>query len=77
MRRLVVLFVFVSCTLFAGPKQLLVLGQKPDGHPPGTHEYMPGAGVVAALMELFTGQRDLNCLRSAKHWMAVKLVMQN
>ena len=51
MRRLVVLFVFVSCTLFAGPKQLLVLGQKPDGHPPGTHEYMPGAGVVAALMK--------------------------
>ncbi len=50
MRRLVVLFVFVSCTLFAGPKQLLVLDQKPDGHPPGTHEYMPGAGVVAALM---------------------------
>ncbi len=37
-------------SLDAAPKRLLVLGQKPDGHPPGTHEYMPGARLVTALM---------------------------
>ena len=34
----------------AAPKQLLLLGQKPDGHPPGTHEYMAGARVLKALL---------------------------
>ena len=45
------LLVFLlALSLDAVPKQLLVLGQKPDGHPPGTHEYMPGARIVKALM---------------------------
>ena len=43
-------FLFVGVSLVAAPKQVLVLGQKPDGHPPGTHEYMPGARVVKALL---------------------------
>ena len=42
---------FAALTFFAAPKQLLLLGQKPDGHPPGTHEYMPGARVLAALLK--------------------------
>ncbi|MBC8326860.1 MAG: ThuA domain-containing protein [Verrucomicrobia subdivision 3 bacterium] len=50
---MVVLFTF---SVDAAPKQLLVLGQKPDGHPPGTHEYMPGARVVQALM---AGHQDV------------------
>jgi type 1 glutamine amidotransferase len=29
------------------PKRVLLLGQKPDGHPPGTHEYMSGQRVLA------------------------------
>ena len=29
------------------PKRLLLIGQKPDGHPPGTHEYMPGVRLLA------------------------------
>ena len=41
---------FAALALFAAPKQLLVLGQKPDGHPPGTHEYLPGARVLRALL---------------------------
>ena len=45
-----------SITTLAAPKQLLILGQKPDGHPPGTHEYMPGARIVKALM---SGQKDV------------------
>ena len=44
------LVLLLVVSLDAAPKRLLILGQKPDGHPPGTHEYMPGAGVVAALM---------------------------
>lgn len=32
-------------------KTLLLLGQKPDGHPPGTHEYMPAQRVVAHLLK--------------------------
>jgi len=46
----------LAVSLNAVPKQLLVLGQKPDGHPPGTHEYMPGARIVQALM---AGHKDV------------------
>lgn len=31
-------------------KTLLLLGQKPDGHPPATHEYMPGQRILAHLL---------------------------
>jgi type 1 glutamine amidotransferase len=51
MSRFLFVLLFVAASLSAAQKQLLVLGQKPDGHPPGTHEYMPGARVVAALMK--------------------------
>jgi HEPN domain-containing protein len=43
------LFVAFNSTQ-AAPKQILLLGQKPDGHPPGTHEYMAGARVLKALL---------------------------
>jgi type 1 glutamine amidotransferase len=33
------------------PQKLLLLGQSPDGHPSTTHEYMPGAAIIAKLME--------------------------
>ncbi|MDP7011208.1 MAG: ThuA domain-containing protein [Verrucomicrobiota bacterium] len=46
----VFVFLFLGVSIIAAPKKLLVLGQKPDGHPPGTHEYMPGARIVKALM---------------------------
>lgn len=36
--------------LAAEPKTLLLLGQSPDGHPPGTHEYMAGANIMAKLL---------------------------
>jgi type 1 glutamine amidotransferase len=40
---------FASHVVGAEPvkKKLLLLGQKPDGHPPGTHEYLPGLRVLA------------------------------
>ena len=34
----------------AAPKRLLLLGQKPDGHPAGTHEYLPGQRILAKLL---------------------------
>lgn len=34
----------------AQPKRLLLLAQKPDGHPPGTHEYLPGQRLLARLL---------------------------
>ena len=33
------------------PRRLLILGQGPDGHPAGTHEYMAGARVMAACLQ--------------------------
>ena len=33
------------------PKQLLLLGQGPDNHPPGTHEYLPGLTIVKTLVK--------------------------
>lgn len=32
------------------PKRILFIGQAPDGHPPGTHEYRAGAGLMAKLV---------------------------
>jgi type 1 glutamine amidotransferase len=42
---------FVTKVAAAEPKRLLIIGQGPDGHPPTTHEFMPGATVLAALLE--------------------------
>ena len=33
------------------PIRLLIVGQKPDGHPPTTHEFMAGAQVLATLLK--------------------------
>jgi len=33
------------------PKRLLIVGQGPDGHPPTTHEFMPGARVLTELLK--------------------------
>jgi hypothetical protein len=38
-------------------KTLLLLGQKPDGHPYGTHEYMPGQRVLKHLLGDVPGWR--------------------
>jgi hypothetical protein len=44
----------LSITAFAADtKKLLVVGQGPDGHPPTTHEFMPGAKVLAELLKPF------------------------
>jgi type 1 glutamine amidotransferase len=40
----------------AAAKRLLIVGQSPDGHPPTTHEFMPGAAVLSELLKPY---RDL------------------
>jgi hypothetical protein len=49
----VFLFGFVPSTLADPPKKILLLGQKPDGHPPQSHEYMAGMKLVAKLLEQY------------------------
>jgi type 1 glutamine amidotransferase len=41
---------FAAASATAAEKKLLLLGQRPDGHPPGTHEYMAGQRVVQHLL---------------------------
>jgi type 1 glutamine amidotransferase len=46
----------VGASVFADePKKLLLLGQKPDGHPPGTHEYMAGQRLLTKLLANVNG----------------------
>ena len=42
-----------SSVFAADAKRLLIVGQGPDGHPPTTHEFMPGAKVLAELLKPF------------------------
>ena len=34
-------------------KRLLLIGQGPDGHPPGTHEFLPGVRILAHCLKQF------------------------
>ncbi len=57
MLRLLTLALLFTATAFGAEKaKLLVIGQGPDGHPPGTHEFMAGTRVVQALL---AGRDDL------------------
>ncbi|MBI3880689.1 MAG: ThuA domain-containing protein [Verrucomicrobia bacterium] len=50
------LFCLATAGAFAAdakPRRLLIVGQGPDGHPPTTHEFMPGAKVLAELLKPF------------------------
>ena len=40
-------FLGLTLSLSGASKQLLVLGQKPDGHPPSTHKYIPKSENLA------------------------------
>lgn len=53
MKRLIFALWLVSFSLNVSAeetKKLLLLGQKPDGHKPSTHEYMPGVQLMAKLL---------------------------
>ncbi|MCE9532791.1 MAG: hypothetical protein K8T89_16970, partial [Planctomycetes bacterium] len=48
LRLLLASLVFLSAEIHsnAAPKKLLLVGQGPDGHPPLTHEYLPGVSII-------------------------------
>ena len=39
----------------SGKKRLLLIGQGPDGHPAGTHEFLPGRADPGSLPEAVPG----------------------
>ena len=51
----------------AEAKKILLLGQSPDGHPPGTHEYMPGVEVLAKLLKKSPGV-ELQVVNADNPW---------
>ena len=51
----------------AAPKQLLLIGDKPDGHKPGTHEYMAGVRILAKLLEKVP-EVETRVVRGAEPW---------
>ena len=42
------------------PKRLLIVGQGSDGHPPTTHEFMPGARVLAGAVAAMAAPASWN-----------------
>ena len=51
----------------AEPKNLLLVGQSPDNHPPGTHEYTPGMEHLARLLEP-TGELKIRVVKADEPW---------
>lgn len=57
-----------AASLFAAePKRLLLVGQSPDGHPPGTHEYMLGVERLAGLLDSTAGL-ELRVVKADEPW---------
>lgn len=68
------LFLAIGLSLCVGgslqaeaPKKLLLMGQGPDGHPPQTHEYNAGVGIVARLLKDVPGI-ETNVVRADEPW---------
>ncbi|CAN5254290.1 hypothetical protein BH10PLA2_BH10PLA2_13470 [soil metagenome] len=50
-----VLFLAAPVQAADPPKKILLLGTKPDTHPPESHEYMAGVRLVARMLKQFPG----------------------
>ncbi len=50
-RTMFTLLMFATAAQAQEPKKLLLLAQKADGHPVGTHEYRPGLKIVQTLLQ--------------------------
>jgi type 1 glutamine amidotransferase len=69
---LVTLLLAVTLTTLATAQQpptkkLLLLGQSPDGHPPATHEYLPGLRVLAKCLA-GTPQLQISVINADEPW---------
>lgn len=67
---------FLGCVLVLGvaqsgfadnPRRLLLLGQRPDGHPATTHEYMAGNRILAKLLKQFP-DLDIQIVQADDPW---------
>jgi type 1 glutamine amidotransferase len=68
MIRLLLLSLFFAVSAVgAEKKKLLLIGQGPDGHPPGTHEFMAGTKVLKALLEPYS-EIDLAVAKADEPW---------
>ncbi len=52
----------------AEPKRLLLIGQGPDGHPPGTHEFVAGIKVVDALLKPYAEKIQTTITNADEPW---------
>jgi hypothetical protein len=62
-----VLFLTSSAQAADPPKKILLLGTKPDTHPPGSHEYMAGARLVARMLKQFP-EIDVQVVQADPPW---------
>jgi Trehalose utilisation len=69
-RRFVVAVVLLAVSVplaAAEPKNLLLVGQSPDNHPPGTHEYTRGVERLAELLEP-TAELKIRVVKADEPW---------
>src|SRR5262249_43966609 len=60
-------FACASPCLAGPPKKVLLVGQGPDGHPPGTHEYLAGVKVIAKCLQPVAGL-EVMTVRADGRW---------
>jgi hypothetical protein len=60
-------FCWATSASAESPKKLLLIGQGPDGHPPGTHEYVAGIDVLARCLKPVKGL-ELTVVRAEGPW---------
>lgn len=68
-----ILLIAVLCALIlpasaAEPKRVLLIGQGPDGHPVGTHEFMQGVQFIEKLLAPYKGQIETTIVKADEPW---------
>jgi hypothetical protein len=58
----------VCVTDAAEPKRLLLIGQGPDGHPPGTHEFVAGIAIIDALLKPYAEKIRTTISKADEPW---------
>jgi len=62
------LFCAVVTTPAAEPRHVLLVGQGPDGHPTGTHEFMLGVQLIDKLLAPYKGQIETTIVKADEPW---------
>lgn len=68
MRLLLLLGLLSPFLSHATPKQVLIVGQGPDGHPYGAHEFMAGTRVVEALLARWSKDATVTVANADGSW---------